>query len=171
MRQQNGHRLIALTTRAFRLKAATLPNLPPGAWDIELDESEVAAPRVETFGLPFSPLGWPMNPELNLAESVLGLAFPFSSEEFHELGILIAARSWNSPVPWGAHVLSAVGSGIDPQAARAIGLREDASPFLTEEQLALYPHHGFFMSMDTYRDFLQLNEMVEAGQTPWIRDG
>lgn len=37
-------------------------------------------------------------------------------------------------------------------------------------QLALYPHHGFFMSMDTYRDYLFLNEMVESGRTPWIPD-
>jgi glucose-1-phosphate cytidylyltransferase len=38
-------------------------------------------------------------------------------------------------------------------------------------ELALYPHHGFFMSMDTYRDYLMLNEMFEAGNTPWIKDG
>ena len=38
-----------------------------------------------------------------------------------------------------------------------------------DEQLALYPHHGFFMSMDTYRDYLQLNDMYAAGKTPWIK--
>ena len=38
-----------------------------------------------------------------------------------------------------------------------------------EQQLALFPHDGFFMSMDTYRDFLRLNEMYEAGRTPWTR--
>ena len=39
-----------------------------------------------------------------------------------------------------------------------------------EGQLALYAHRGFFMSMDTYRDYLQLNAMVESGQMPWIRN-
>lgn len=39
-----------------------------------------------------------------------------------------------------------------------------------EGQLALYPHDGFFMSMDTYRDYLRLNEMIDSGHTPWIRD-
>jgi glucose-1-phosphate cytidylyltransferase len=40
-----------------------------------------------------------------------------------------------------------------------------------EKQLALYAHKGFFMSMDTYRDYLQLNAMYDAGFTPWIKDG
>jgi len=37
-----------------------------------------------------------------------------------------------------------------------------------DKQLALYPHNGFFMSMDTYRDYLRLNEMYDAGCTPWF---
>lgn len=41
---------------------------------------------------------------------------------------------------------------------------------VADGQLALYPHHGFFMSMDTYRDYLLLNEMYETGNTPWIVD-
>ncbi|MFH2001258.1 MAG: glucose-1-phosphate cytidylyltransferase [Planctomycetota bacterium] len=40
-----------------------------------------------------------------------------------------------------------------------------------EKQLALYEHNGFFSSMDTYRDYLHLNAMFDAGQTPWISDG
>ncbi|MBU0753943.1 MAG: glucose-1-phosphate cytidylyltransferase [Planctomycetes bacterium] len=40
-----------------------------------------------------------------------------------------------------------------------------------DRQLALYKHQGFFLSMDTYRDYLQLNELFDAGLTPWISDG
>jgi len=36
------------------------------------------------------------------------------------------------------------------------------------EQLTLFSHRGFFKSMDTYRDYLLLNEMYKAGNTPWI---
>jgi len=37
-----------------------------------------------------------------------------------------------------------------------------------EGKLSFHPHNGFFMSMDTYRDYLMLNEMFNAGHTPWI---
>lgn len=40
-----------------------------------------------------------------------------------------------------------------------------------EKQLSLFEHKGFFHSMDTYRDYLQLNAMYDAGHTPWISDG
>ncbi|HHL38944.1 MAG TPA: glucose-1-phosphate cytidylyltransferase [Deltaproteobacteria bacterium] len=36
-----------------------------------------------------------------------------------------------------------------------------------ERQLAMYHHQGFWHSMDTYRDFLDLNRMWEEGKTPW----
>jgi glucose-1-phosphate cytidylyltransferase len=48
--------------------------------------------------------------------------------------------------------------------------KEPLEALAARGQLALYPHHGFFMSMDTYRDYLQLNAMHEAGHTPWIPD-
>lgn len=48
--------------------------------------------------------------------------------------------------------------------------KEPLETLAWENQLSLYPHNGFFSSMDTYRDYLQLNEMYEAGDTPWIRD-
>jgi glucose-1-phosphate cytidylyltransferase len=38
-----------------------------------------------------------------------------------------------------------------------------------EGELMAYRHEGFFFSMDTYRDYVQLNEMWEKGQTPWIK--
>ncbi len=34
-------------------------------------------------------------------------------------------------------------------------------------QLTLYLHKGFWKSMDTYRDYLELNEMWRTGNTPW----
>jgi glucose-1-phosphate cytidylyltransferase len=48
--------------------------------------------------------------------------------------------------------------------------REPLERLARDGQLALYPHDGFFMSMDTYRDYLRLNEMIDSGRTPWIRD-
>jgi glucose-1-phosphate cytidylyltransferase len=34
-------------------------------------------------------------------------------------------------------------------------------------QLGLYPHEGFWMGMDTYRDFTALNELWASGEAPW----
>jgi glucose-1-phosphate cytidylyltransferase len=34
-------------------------------------------------------------------------------------------------------------------------------------ELALYLHKGFWKSMDTYRDYIELNEMWNGGRTPW----
>jgi glucose-1-phosphate cytidylyltransferase len=36
-----------------------------------------------------------------------------------------------------------------------------------EGQLAVYEHHGFWKSMDTYRDFLDFNQMWERHECPW----
>jgi len=32
-----------------------------------------------------------------------------------------------------------------------------------------YRHEGFFFSMDTYRDYVYLNDLWDKGQTPWIK--
>jgi glucose-1-phosphate cytidylyltransferase len=37
----------------------------------------------------------------------------------------------------------------------------------TEGQLAVYQHHGFWQSMDTYREMQLLNEMWNGGRAPW----
>ena len=34
-------------------------------------------------------------------------------------------------------------------------------------QLSMFPHEGFWMGMDTYRDYLVLNQMWDAGDPPW----
>jgi glucose-1-phosphate cytidylyltransferase len=36
-----------------------------------------------------------------------------------------------------------------------------------DNQLAVYLHEGFWHPMDTYRDYLHLNEMWKRGETPW----
>jgi glucose-1-phosphate cytidylyltransferase len=36
-----------------------------------------------------------------------------------------------------------------------------------EGQLMAYHHEGFFFAMDTYREYLYLNEIWTAGQAPW----
>jgi glucose-1-phosphate cytidylyltransferase len=36
-----------------------------------------------------------------------------------------------------------------------------------ERELALFPHHGFWFSMDTYKEALMLNEMWAKGAPPW----
>lgn len=37
-----------------------------------------------------------------------------------------------------------------------------------EEQMVLFQHDGFWFSMDTYKDYLEINGMVERGETPWM---
>lgn len=38
-----------------------------------------------------------------------------------------------------------------------------------EGELMAYRHEGFFFSMDTYRDYVHLNELWDKGQTPWLK--
>lgn len=38
---------------------------------------------------------------------------------------------------------------------------------VSEGQLMAYRHHGFFHTMDTYREYLQLNELWRSGRAPW----
>jgi glucose-1-phosphate cytidylyltransferase len=34
-------------------------------------------------------------------------------------------------------------------------------------ELAVYPHEGFWMGMDTYRDYMELNALWQNGNAPW----
>ncbi len=36
-----------------------------------------------------------------------------------------------------------------------------------DSQLAVYPHEDYWHSMDTYRDYLHLNEVWSSGEVPW----
>ena len=55
-------------------------------------------------------------------------------------------------------------------------LSDDPDLFLEKEplrklardgQLSVYPHEGFWMGMDTYRDFTELNALWDSGRAPW----
>jgi len=35
-------------------------------------------------------------------------------------------------------------------------------------ELALFTHHGFWFSMDTYKEAMMLNEMWDSGRAPWV---
>ncbi len=38
---------------------------------------------------------------------------------------------------------------------------------VAEGDVGIHRHHGFWHSMDTYRDFVHLNELWDAGDAPW----
>jgi glucose-1-phosphate cytidylyltransferase len=45
--------------------------------------------------------------------------------------------------------------------------REPLERLAQEGQLMAYRHYGFFHAMDTYREYLYLNELWNSGQAPW----
>jgi len=45
--------------------------------------------------------------------------------------------------------------------------REPLERLAAEGQLMAYQHNGFFFAVDTYRDYLQVNELWRAGRAPW----
>lgn len=45
---------------------------------------------------------------------------------------------------------------------------EPMKQLVRDRQIALYQHHGFWQSMDTYRDYSYLNGLVEKQQCPWV---
>ncbi len=45
--------------------------------------------------------------------------------------------------------------------------REPLERLAAEGQLMAYRHDGFFFAMDTYREYLYLNELWSKGQAPW----
>ena len=34
-------------------------------------------------------------------------------------------------------------------------------------ELSVFPHEGFWMGMDTFREYTMLNEMWQSGEAPW----
>lgn len=38
-----------------------------------------------------------------------------------------------------------------------------------QKKLAAYRHDGFWQCMDTYRDYLELNNLWSSGDAPWLR--
>lgn len=45
--------------------------------------------------------------------------------------------------------------------------REPLERLAREHQLVAYRHDGFFYAMDTYREYLYLNELWNSGRAPW----
>lgn len=45
--------------------------------------------------------------------------------------------------------------------------QEPLERLAAEGQLSMYPHDGFWHCMDTYRDYLHLNQMWDSGQAKW----
>jgi glucose-1-phosphate cytidylyltransferase len=53
---------------------------------------------------------------------------------------------------------------------RGDGLEREVLPnLLGGRHLSCYHHHGFFRSMDTYKDQQEIEAMFEAGELPWLR--
>ena len=46
--------------------------------------------------------------------------------------------------------------------------KEPLEKLASEGQLSMYHHEGFWHCMDTYRDYLHLNELWNSGRAPWV---
>lgn len=46
--------------------------------------------------------------------------------------------------------------------------REPFQRLVAEKQIAVHNHEGFWFAIDTYKEYLEINAMVEAGKTPWM---
>ncbi|MGH2767255.1 MAG: glucose-1-phosphate cytidylyltransferase [Actinomycetota bacterium] len=45
--------------------------------------------------------------------------------------------------------------------------REPLQKLARDGQLAVYPHEGYWLGVDTYRDLAEINELWESGEAPW----
>lgn len=45
--------------------------------------------------------------------------------------------------------------------------RQPLQQLARDGQLSLHPHEGFWMGMDTYRDWMELNHLWDSGSAPW----
>ena len=45
--------------------------------------------------------------------------------------------------------------------------RDPLMKLARDGELSMYPHEGFWMGMDTYREYTMLNELWDAGRAPW----
>ena len=51
-------------------------------------------------------------------------------------------------------------------------LERDVLPALTERKAAYaYRHDGFFKSVDSYKDMMEFEDLMESGATPWVTEG
>lgn len=47
--------------------------------------------------------------------------------------------------------------------------KEPLERLAEQSQLAMFPHDGFWACMDTYRDFVYLNDIWNSGDVPWAK--
>lgn len=45
--------------------------------------------------------------------------------------------------------------------------REPIEKLTADKQLMAFRHEGFWIGMDTYREYEMLNQMWDAGNAPW----
>ena len=46
---------------------------------------------------------------------------------------------------------------------------EAFSQLVKEKQFSMFKHEGFWHSMDTYKDYQELNKIWDSGKVPWKR--
>lgn len=56
---------------------------------------------------------------------------------------------------------------LDPGAADGFFEIDVLPSLVRQDQVSMHRHHGFWHSMDTYRDYVHLNELWAAGEAPW----
>lgn len=47
--------------------------------------------------------------------------------------------------------------------------RDPFTNLVSKNQLSMYKHEGFWHCMDTYKDYLELNELWKQGRKPWVK--
>jgi glucose-1-phosphate cytidylyltransferase len=47
--------------------------------------------------------------------------------------------------------------------------KEPMNKLVADQQMALYPHDGFWQPMDTSREYQLLNDIYARGEAPWVR--
>lgn len=47
--------------------------------------------------------------------------------------------------------------------------KEPIQSMVRAEQMSVFPHKGFWQPMDTYRDYIYLNQLVDQNKAPWIK--
>jgi glucose-1-phosphate cytidylyltransferase len=56
---------------------------------------------------------------------------------------------------------------IDYLDAECVFEEEPLQNLAQDGQLAVYTHDGFWKSIDTYREYLEINRMWDSGERPW----
>ncbi len=92
----------------------------------------------------------------------------FGTVEVNKEGNVVA---WREKTPLEAHISGGffvLNRGVFDYIERDCEFEEEPMQRLAENgQVAMYRHEGFWHCMDTYRDYLWLNELWARGNAPW----